>query len=240
MNAPALAAPAVIVVEDNETLRQELIQFLADEGMDARGVGSGDELSHALQVRPAHILIVDLNLPGEDGIGITRRIRNALPGVGIIILSARVRSTDRLEGYATGADVYLTKPTRPGELVAVVRNLFSRLGAAAPQAGWSLDMGALSLQPPHGPGIQLTGAEALLLQALALNGQFMDHAELMTRFGDAQQPEKINKARIEVLVSRLRSKLAAQAGPGFDIRALRGRGYQLGVQLVVKNLSSVR
>ncbi len=238
MACPHVAS--VIVVEDNETLQEELVLFLSEEGFDVRGVGSGEELNQAIQARSADILILDLNLPVEDGISIARRIRNALPTVGIIILTARVRSTDRLEGYATGADVYLTKPTRPEELVAVVNNLFGRIGSATPPVQWQLDMTTLALITPSGSEIKLTGGEALLLKALALNGQFMDHAALVARLGDADYSEKTNKARMEVLISRLRTKLAPHVGLGFDIKALRGRGYQLGFLLVVKNLNASR
>lgn len=240
MNTANAGLPAVIVVEDNVTLRDELVLFLSEEGFDVRGVGTGEELNKALQAQRADILILDLNLPAEDGISITRRIRRSLPTVGIIILSARVRSTDRLEGYATGADVYLTKPTRPDELAAVVRNLFGRIGAVIAPVQWQLDMAGLILQAPTGADIRLTGSEALLLKAMALNGQFMDHSALMARFGDEELSEKINKARIEVLISRLRTKLAPHVGLGFDIKALRGRGYQLGFSLVVNNLNASR
>jgi DNA-binding response OmpR family regulator len=238
MNRTATGVPAVIVVEDNVTLLDELVLFLSEEGFDVRGVGTGEELNQALQARSADILILDLNLPAEDGISITRRIRRSLPHVGIIILSARVRSTDRLEGYATGADVYLTKPTRPDELAAVVRNLFGRIGATQAPRQWELDMAGLVLRSPMGADIRLTGSEALLLKALALNGQFMDHAALMKRFGDDSLSEKINKARVEVLVSRLRAKLGPYLEAGADIKVLRGRGYQLGFLLAVKNLNS--
>lgn len=74
--------------------------------------------------------------------------------------------------------------------------------------------------------------------ALTLNGQFMEHAALLARFGDVAQSEKINKARLEVLISRLRNKLGPHIGEGFDIRAVRGQGYQLGFGLVVRNLSA--
>lgn len=237
MNVDGAKIPSVIVVEDNETLRDELVLFLSEEGFTVRGVGCGEELNRAILAQPIDILILDLNLPEEDGISITRRIRQSLPTVGIILLTARVRSTDRLEGYATGADVYLTKPTRPDELVAVVKNLFARLGAKTDPLQWQLDMAGLMLHSPQGARIELTGTEARLLQELAVNGQFLDHAALLSHFGDAAQSEKINKARLEVLISRLRTKLGPHIGSGFDIRALRGRGYQLGFVLVVKNLA---
>ncbi len=238
MSSDGTKIPTVIVVEDNETLRGELVLYLSEEGFSVRGVGSGEALNQAMEVLPADILILDLNLLGEDGISITRRIRRSLPTVGIILLTARVRSSDRLEGYATGADVYLTKPTRPEELVAVVRNLFARLGLAADPLPWQLDMAALVLHEPQGRQIELTSSEAQLLKALAVNGQFLDHAALLSRFGDEAQVEKINKARMEVLISRLRTKLGPYISSGFDIKAVRGQGYQLGFVLVVKNRPS--
>ena len=230
--------PSVIVVEDNETLRDELVLYLSEEGFTVRGVGSGEELNQAIEAQPTDILILDLNLPEEDGISITRRIRSALPTVGIILLTARLRSTDRLEGYANGADVYLTKPTRPEELVAVVRNLFARLGVGMGPAPWQLDMAGFMLHSPKGLQIELTANEARLLMALTVNGQFLDHAALLSRFGGEAQSEKINKARLEVLISRLRTKLGPHISNGFDIRAVRGQGYQLGFVLVVKNLAA--
>ncbi len=240
MRPDRTAVPSVIVVEDNEILREEMLLFLSEDGFDVRGVYSGEGLNKAIEERPADLLILDLNLPGEDGISITRRIRSALPQVGIVILSARIRSTDRLEGYATGADVYLTKPARPEELTAVLRNLFGRIGRVEPPRQWQLDMAEHSLISPLGQAIMLTGGEAYLLRALALNGQFMDHAALVALCGDADKSEKINKARIEVLISRLRAKLAPHVAGGSDIRAVRGRGYQLGFLVTVKYLNSLR
>ena len=237
MKSDGTKIPSVIVVEDNETLRDELVLYLSEEGFAVRGVGSGEELNQAMGAQPTDILILDLNLPQEDGISITRRIRRSQPNVGIILLTARVRSTDRLEGYATGADVYLTKPTRPAELVAVVNNLFARLDVGTGPLQWQLDMAGLMLHTPKGAQIELTGSEARLLKALAVNAQFLDHAALLSRFGDETQSEKVNKARMEVLISRLRTKLGPHIDSGFDIKALRGQGYQLGFVLVVKNLA---
>ena len=228
---------SVIVVEDNETLREELLLYLADEGFSVRGAASGEELNQAIEKQAADILILDLNLPEEDGISIAKRIRQSFPSVGIIMLTARVRSADRLEGYATGADVYLTKPTRPAELVAVVKNLFARLGRAAPPLQWRLDMVALMLQSPQGVQIELSSNEAQLLKAFALGGQYLTHASLLSTFGNDEQSEKNNKARMEVLISRLRTKLGPHMDTGFDIKALRGQGYQLGFLLVLVNLS---
>ncbi len=237
MSSDSTNIPSLVVVEDNETLRDELVLYLSEEGFLVRGVGSGEELNQAIEAQLPDILILDLNLPEEDGIHITQRIRRALPGIGIVLLTARMSSTDRLEGYVSGADVYLTKPARSQELVAVVNNLFARLGTRVSPPPWQLDMTALVLHSPQGATIELTDTEARLLKELAMNGQFLDHGALLSRFGEEAQAEKVNRARMEVLISRLRNKLVPHISSGFDIRAVRGRGYQLGFALVVKNLT---
>ncbi len=227
--------PSLILVEDNETLRDELALYLRDEGFAVRGVDCGEELDAILCTQATDILILDLNLPDEDGLGITRRIRASMPDLGIVILSARVRGIDRLEGYAAGADVYLTKPTRPEELTAVVRNLFGRLKPKVPTAQWQLDIAGAALHCPDGNFVKLTGNETLLLREMALSGPYANHGKLLSMFGDDDQSEKINKARIEVLISRLRQKLAPHVGTDTPITALRGRGYQLGFTMTVRN-----
>ncbi len=238
MSTSQTLEPSLILVEDNETLRDELALYLSDEGFAVRGVDCGEELDAILCTQATDILILDLNLPDEDGLDITRRIRASMPDLGIIILSARVRSIDRLEGYAAGADVYLTKPTRPEELTAVVRNLFGRLKPKVRAMHWQLDSAGATLHCPDGFCLRLTGNEALLLRELALSGPYASHAKLLVLFGDENQSEKINKARIEVLISRLRQKLAPHVGADTPINALRGRGYQLGFPMTVKNIGT--
>jgi DNA-binding response OmpR family regulator len=237
VNAADQRRPALILVEDNETLREELAHYLSEEGFSVRGVDWGRELDAALVAHHTDILILDLNLPEEEGNSITKRIRASMPHLGIIVLTARVRSIDRLEAYAAGADVYLTKPTRPEELTSVVNNLFARLGPPKKVAHWQLDTIELTLLSPEGKLIKLTEGEALLLRELALHEQFADHWALISHLGDARISEKINKARIEVLVSRLRNKLEHHFDIGISIKALRGRGYRLGFPVVVKNPS---
>ncbi len=225
--------PAVIFVEDNERLREEMVNYLGDEGFLTRGVDSGEALNRALQDHPADILILDLNMSGEDGISITRRIRQTLPAVGIIILSGRMRSNERLEGYASGADVYLTKPTRPEVLVAVIRNLFVRISRVVQGSQWTLDVAALVLSSPEGAAITLTPSEARLLKELALAGRYLDQEALASRLAKTTGGDGAN---IEVLISRLRSKLRPHIGSAPSIANHRNQGYQLCLLLNLTNL----
>ena len=120
-------SPEVIVVEDNQMVLEALVDHLQSEGFRVRGVETGQALDAALAVRLADALVLDLNLPFADGISIAKRIRRALPGIGILILSARVQPRDRVDGYESGADVYLPKPVSPQELTLALRTLCSRV-----------------------------------------------------------------------------------------------------------------
>ena len=218
----------VVIVEDHEALREELVGFLSAEGFAALGLPDSMALNEHLQQGQPDVLILDLNLPIEDGISICRRVRVAFPEVRIVMLTGRGRGADRTEGYEAGADVYLTKPTRPAELLAVIRNLCRRARrGTSEQAQWSLDGTRCELVSSHGHRVRLTISEASLLRALAIAGQVLDHEPLMALLGYDGLDDKVGRGRLEVLISRLRTKLRADAPAGLDIRALRGRGYQL-------------
>jgi len=183
---------------------------------------------------------LDLNLPFEDGIDITKRIRTSLPQLGIIILSARVRSSDRKDGYESGAHIYLTKPTNPVELVSVIQNLYRRLKPVKSPSNWLLDTLKNTLTSPAGDEVKVTGSETLLLKELILHGRFATHDDLISYVGNPDKDEESNKLRIEVLISRLRKKLSPYVDPSLFINVLRGRGYQLKIPIELKNISSTR
>ena len=231
---------SVLLVEDNLTLRDELSDFLRAEGFHVRVTGDGQEMNKAIEIAMPDILILDLNLPLEDGIDITKRIRSSLPELGIIILSARVRSSDRKDGYESGADIFLTKPTNPVELVSVIQNLHRRLKPVKTQTTWQLDTIKNIITSPSGIEIKTTGSETMLLKELILHGRFATHENLISYVGDPDKDEDTNKLRIEVLISRLRKKLSPHIDPSLFINVLRGRGYQLKVQIELKNMSPMK
>ena len=226
-----------MIVEDNARLRLELSDYLREEGFDVTAVSDGDEMNSALESQMPSIVILDLNLPGEDGISISKRLRSALPHVGVVMLTARVRSMDRNEGYAAGADVYLTKPTSPDEIVQVIKNLHRRLTPHEVSDDWELDTEKNILGIGNGEELAMTSLETLLIKELILHGKFISHDDLMYYLGDQGESSDFNKSRIEVLISRIRKKVSAFTPANNFIKVIRGRGYQLLKPISLKNIA---
>ena len=224
---------SIIIVEDNVSVREALCEYLNFEGFEVRGVEDGEALTTELALRPADALVLDLNLPVEDGISIAARVRRAIPDIGILILSGRVMPSDRANGYHSGADVYLTKPASPDELAAVLRNLCRRLQPERLAPEWLLDPAQLALTCPQGRRTALSVSESALLQALALAGGILSLARLCTLFGDPDLDEDANKVRIENLISRVRQKLAPLLADQPSLKAVHRQGYKLFVPIRV-------
>lgn len=117
----------IIVVEDHDELRQVTVLALLKLGYEVRGVESAVSLYSTLNEFKANLLILDLNLPGEDGLNIAKRMRSACPDIGIIMVTVREHINDKVNGYTSGADIYLTKPTSIAELEAAIEALSRRL-----------------------------------------------------------------------------------------------------------------
>lgn len=224
----------LIVVEDNETLRLELCDFLSEEGFVVRAVDSGESLNQALRERFTDILVLDLNMGEEDGISIAKRIRSHLPQVGIIMLTGRVLSKDRVEGYQSGADVYITKPARPAELVAAIRNLSDRLKPVPVHSPWVLDTVNLTLRHQLNVPIELTASETKILKTLALTASCVGHVALIESTAPSKLTDSMSRASLEVLISRLRSKISWHTGPVNPIKSVRGIGYQLCIKMKIQ------
>ena len=223
----------LLVVEDHLALLDVTVETLSAQGYEVIGISSAE----AVDELPAHfvadIAVLDLNLPGEDGLSLARRLRQVQPRIGIIMVTARHTLAHKLVGYQHGADIYLTKPTAPEELCATIQALVQRLcpSAAAQPAAFALDMGSKLLTTPSGD-LTLRGAEATLLYALALApDQTLASWQALEKLDKPVDDQ--GKAQLEVLVSRLRKKLLDHGAPATPIRALRGIGYRLCIPLVV-------
>jgi DNA-binding response OmpR family regulator len=224
----------IVLVEDNIALREALEDHLTNSGFDVQGVGDGNELNLALASAVPHVVVLDLNLPEEDGLSIAKRLRKAFPQIGIVMLTARVRSIDRHEGYESGADIYLTKPVKPMELTTVLQTLCRRMAPAAATPAWLLRMSSLQIEPPGHPPILLTVSEANLVYELALSGDLLSMSRLIELFGDIDLPEATNKLRIEQIVSRVRRKLDAVLQGQPAIKAITRMGYKLFVPVHIE------
>lgn len=223
----------LIVVEDNETLRHELWDYLSAEGFEVRVAESGESLNQLLRERFTDILVLDLNMADEDGISIAKRIRTHLPQIGILMLTGRVLSKDRVEGYQSGADVYITKPARPAELVAAIRNLAGRLTPAPVHFPWVLDTLNLTLRYQSNVPIELTANEVKILKTLALTASCVSHVALIESTASSKLTDAMSRASLEVLISRLRSKISWYTGPLNPIKSVRGMGYQLCIKMKI-------
>ena len=224
---------SVILVEDNIALREALAHHLTDAGFSTRGVCDGQELNQALAISMPDVIVLDLNLPEEDGLSICKRVRQAFPTIGIVMLTARVRSIDRHEGYDSGADVYLTKPVNPAEITTVLQTLCRRISPPVDAPSWTLNVSSLQLVSPAQEIIKLTVSEAKLVQELALSGELLSMSRLIEVFGDIDLPEPTNKLRIEQVVSRVRRKMDVLLGGQPSIKAVTRLGYKLFVRIVI-------
>jgi DNA-binding response OmpR family regulator len=234
----AIAPPprgSIIVVEDNYSVSEEVCIVLEEAGWSVCGACDAEEFRAMLAQQIPDMVVLDLNLPGEDGISLCKWLRLTYPHIGIVMLTARVMGRERTEGYVAGADVYLTKPTRPEELLAVVRNLSNRKSTAhrgTPSTGpWTLELKAIRLVSPQSDILSLTPSECILLRELALSPDACSYSQLNDKLSDKLggegTTEKSYKARLEVLVSRLRTKLRQFGGQGLEIKTVHATGYRL-------------
>ncbi len=239
MGSPS-AAPIqrerLLVVEDDPDIRTMVAGMLAERGYDVLHAGDGRDMERLLHREQIDLVILDLMLPGEDGVSLCRRLRTRY-GVPILMLTAIGGETDRIVGLESGADDYMVKPFAPRELLARVRALLRRTGrhqAPAPEtpaaydfAGWELNLVRLTLTAPGGATVPLTNAEFTLLAALcARAGEVVSREALLTR-GEAPPVAAYDRS-VDTLIVRLRRKLAAhsQGEPELDmIRTVRNAGY---------------
>ncbi|MGZ8223388.1 MAG: response regulator transcription factor, partial [Methylobacter sp.] len=211
---------------DHDALREVTVAALCNMNHNAVGVDCAEALYDEIGAFP-----IDLNLPGEDGISLARRLRSAQPDVGIIMVTARSQISEKLSGYDSGADLYLTKPTSVEELGAAVGALARRIKRREQeQSGFVLNSAGLFLQGPQS-GVGLSAHEAAMLSALArAPGHRLESWQLIELSG---KEEDINKHALEVQIVRLRKKLVQAGAAGQPIKAVRGQGYQLCIKVVV-------
>ena len=225
----------VLAVDDDPSVRQMLVDYLADNDMRVSAAASGREIADAMARETIDLLVLDLRLPGEDGMQIARTIREQ-SDIPIIMLTGRRDEADRVMGLEIGADDYLTKPFSPRELLARIRALLRRSRAyetvadgltrirAYRFAGWELSVRLRKLTTPDGDTVPLTNAEFNLLAAFLAAPQRVLSREQLLDLSRLHNDEVYDRS-IDVQVARLRRKLEPGAARPQLIRTERGTGY---------------
>ncbi len=215
----------VLVIEDDPGLLEDVIFGLRHESFEVCGASDGSDLAQRLERQPADVLVLDLTLPGEDGLLIASRLRKTHPNLGVVMLTGRSSVTDRVIGLESGADMYLCKPVERRELAAAIRAVSRRVVMMPPQkAAWILVIDGMKLLGQDGIEISLTRQEFLLLQVFSkVYGGEASRKKLIE--GLEKNYLDYDERRLETLVSRLRRKIAETTGSKDVIRSLRTEGY---------------
>ncbi len=227
------ASPLVVaLVEDDRLLREEIVIHLEANGFVVHAVNSAAALDDVMAREAIDLYVLDLNLPGENGLSLSRRLRQSLPTTGIVIMTARVALQDRISGYQDGgADIYLTKPTAPDELVLILMSLGRRIKKDLKTDEWSLRLRDRTLWGPHpGQKLRLTHREKTLLLALIqAKGRTLSSAVLCDLYADDDSDQLMSKHALEELVARLRKKFKEVQTEGEEaaIKSVWGQGYEL-------------
>jgi two-component system OmpR family response regulator len=216
----------LLIVEDDRQLREALTDLLRQSGFEVDAFADGGQAFNALLSRDYDLAIVDLGLPGMDGLALVRSLRRQLRGLPILVVTARDALEDRVSGLDAGADDYLVKPFDLQELEARVRALLRRHRA---DRNAQIRIGALVLTPGEprvmlgGCAVDLPASEFALLEALATRaGRVVRRDDLADRLARGTEPP--SDTAIEVCVHRLRRRLSPL---GLKVRTLRGFGYLL-------------
>ena len=227
----------ILIVDDDRGIRELLASYLEKNGIHTSVAANGREMRAALERSTPDLIVLDLMLPGEDGLVLCRELRSSkYRSVPVLMLTARNEEADRILGLEMGADDYLPKPFAVRELLARIRAVLRRarmlpmnmqISEASQQLGfgdWRLDTSARHLLDPEGTMVALSGAEYRLLRV------FLDHPQrVLTRdqllnLTQGRQADPFDRS-IDLLVSRLRQRLNDTAREPRYIKTMRSEGY---------------
>jgi len=237
-----VAGKRILAVDDDPSIREMVRDYLVDNDFEVHTASNGDEMNRILEAQGADLVILDVKLPGEDGFGLARALRNKSP-VPIIMLTAQKDEVDRVVGLELGADDYLTKPFSPRELLARIRAVLRRhaLATEAAQkpagadvrayrfAGWELNTGTRRLTSPTKTRVELTNSEySLLLTFLRAPRKILSRDQLLE---GVRVNADIFDRSIDVQILRLRRKIEPNPNEPTLIRTERSVGYFLDVDV---------
>ena len=227
----------ILVVEDDGEMRTLIAKFLRQNGYRVTGARDGREMWETLGNAPVDLILLDVMLPGQSGLDLTRALR-AKTRVPIIMVTARGDETDRIVGLELGADDYIPKPFSRPELLARIRAVLRRARPAeeAPVtgligdrilfAGWALDTRRRELAAPDGTAVDLSGGEYDMLLAFCEHPQRVLSRDQLLDLARNRVSDSIDRS-VDVMVSRLRRKLEPTDQSPAIIKTIRGAGYML-------------
>lgn len=224
----------VLIVDDDQRIRTMLVRFLGDHGLRVSQAGNGQQMFNLCENGRIDVVVLDIMLPGEDGLSLCRRLR-AQSAVPIIMLTAMNADTDRIIGLEIGADDYVVKPFNPRELLARIRAVTRRLNAASTNAerrsnapfafnGWSLDPSRRTLTSPEGALTDLTSGEFDLLLAFLEHPQRTLTRDQLLDLAHGRSSQAYDRS-IDVQISRLRRKIEPNPQEPVMIKTIRNEGY---------------
>lgn len=231
--AAPLRQAHLLVVDDDSEIAALLKRYLSAQGFLVTWAGTGKEMLERLAVDAVDLVLLDLGLPGEDGLELTRHLHEHWRGP-VIIVTGRADSVDRIVGLELGADDYVTKPFELRELLARIRSVLRRSGERTRQgasrpvvyrfAGYRLELDSRTLTAPSGQCIPLTSGEYGLLQVLVTHAnRILSRDELMNHlYGRDSGP--YDRA-VDVQIGRLRRKIEPDPASPVLIKSVRGAGY---------------
>jgi DNA-binding response OmpR family regulator len=222
--------PRLLLVDDDRALATMVGEYLTLQGFSVESVASGEEALTSIRARAPDLVVLDIGLPGIDGLQTLERLRLTYT-VPVIMLTAHGEDRDRIAGLLAGADDYLPKPFNPLELAARIRAVLKRSVAATSESAL-LGYGNLELHIKRrevlveGRVVALTATELRILEVLLhRKGEVLSRAELTE--AAVGRPLEAYDRSVDTLVSKLRRKLGAAGARGAEIRSLRGHGYVL-------------
>ena len=226
--------PHILVVDDQREICDLVQDYLSNEGYRVSIACDGAAMRRVMAQSAVDLVILDLMLPGEDGLTLARALRD-LSDVGIIILTGRGDTVDRIIGLEMGADDYLPKPFHPRELLARVKSVLRRVSGRTPEnalaarsrarfAGWDLDLTSRELRSPSGEEVRLTTGEFDLLAAFVNNANQVLTRDRLLDLARNREAGPFDRT-IDVQVGRLRRKLESDPQKPTLIKTVRGSGY---------------
>lgn len=227
--------PSILIVDDDRDIRTLLADYLETNGYRTHGAADGTAMWKLLDETKPDLIVLDLNMPGEDGLTLCRKLR-AHSNLPVIMLTARSEPLDRILGLEMGADDYLPKPFEPRELLARIRSVLRRSNSM-PSGGmdkasqirfsnWTLDLTARHLLNPDGVVIMLSGAEFRLLKVFLEHPNRVLNRDQLLNLTQGRDADPFDRS-IDIQISRLRQKLGEDARVPQIIKTVRNGGYVL-------------